>query len=418
VPRALALVTLAAPPCSRPPLLSRMAAKGVPNHLSDAAPSGVAAACRVAALQPLAAGLPADTAVGALNVPGACLVPAHHRLAWDAHTATAPGAALRSPDRAMQAANGAGCMPQAAMAAAASRHHDGDLQGRQSIRSPQIMRPIAGPSDARIRAGQPGSPCLGPLPQRAWRLGALTDRPAKSTQLHCRKVQRRRAAAAGRRAAYSHLRKAPSSMRQIAGLLPLHRRTGPHGRTTTAQQKPPTGVHRACALARGGGMARLGPPTSQRQSPQPRWPPWPQRVRSPSARTTCRWGKRPRSSARITFGVDPYRARPGATQPTPGDGSPLHCGPALGCRATERAARRRAAPTKGAVQGVSQPGPVPAPPPPAAVRAHHGHPAITHSRAVLWEMHARCRGWRGRGVHTLACHRHHGGLQGPNPGLV
>ena len=33
-------------------------------------------------------------------------------------------------------------------------------------------------------------------------------------------------------------------MRPIAGLLPLHRRTGPHGRTTTAQQQRLTGVHR------------------------------------------------------------------------------------------------------------------------------------------------------------------------------
>jgi hypothetical protein len=155
VPRELARE----PPPLPSPLPSRTAAKGVPNHLPDAAPSGGAAACRVAALQPLAAGLPAVTAKDALNMPGAGLVPAHHRLAWSAHTATAPGAALRSPDRAMQAANRVGCTPQA-VAVAASRHHGGDLQGRQSTRSSQIMRPTAGPSDARIGAGQPSSPCL------------------------------------------------------------------------------------------------------------------------------------------------------------------------------------------------------------------------------------------------------------------
>ena len=90
-------------------------------------------------------------------------------------------------------------------------------------------------------------------------------------------------------------------------------------------------------------MARLGPPTSQRQSPQPRWPPWPQRVRSPSARTTCRWGKG-RAHQRVSLlgrtlaGPLPAHKRPGG-QPSRAPemtdpcavalpwGAELQCGP-------------------------------------------------------------------------------------------
>ena len=55
---------------------------------------------------------------------------------------------------------------------------------------------------------------------------------------------------------------------------------------------------------------------------------------------------------------------------------------------------------------------------PAAVQAHHCHPAITHSRAVLRKMHARCRGGSGRGLHALGCHRRHGGLPGRNTDIM
>jgi hypothetical protein len=165
-------------------------------------------------------------------------------------------------------------------------------------------------------------------------------------------------------------------------------------------------------------MARLGPPTSQRQSPQPRWPPWPNAFARPPLAPPAAGAKDALISA-YHFWARPLPAPFRRIDPAgPGYGSPLRRGPTLGCRPAVRAAKRLATCTRGTVQGMPQPGPVPAPPPPAAVRAHHGHPAITHSRAVLREMHARCRGGSGRGLHTLGCHRRHGGLPDRSPGLV
>ena len=211
----------------------------------------------------------------------------------------------------MQAANGVGCTPQAAVAAAASRHHDGDLQGRQSTCSPQIMRPIAGPSDARIRAGQPGSPCLGPLPQRAWLLGALTDRPA--SQPSCIAARFRGAEppprAAGRPTATSARRLFDSPNRRPPAA------PSPHGAAWAHHNRPAEASNGRPPGRRAGEGSGDGAPWAADVTAT---------VAAAAVATmaaTCSLalrshhlplGQRPRSSARITFGPDPCRPPPGA----------------------------------------------------------------------------------------------------------